>query len=150
MRRFFQYGGSLRWAALLVFLPVVAQTPVGPPRLGAYYVLPGDTAWSWKSIVVDPPLTLTRDSAGQAHLGLSVPVAPPPTLIDEEVPSGALDGVNAVFTLAQAPNPASSLYLFINGLRMHSGVDFTLTGNTITLTGFIPGANQNMIASYRY
>lgn len=70
--------------------------------------------------------------------------------MDEETPAGTLDGVNTTFTLSQTPNPPTSLLLFINGLRQHSGVDFTLAGNTITLTGFVPTVGQNIVASYRF
>lgn len=56
-------------ALFLLLLPVVSQTP-RPPLLYVHYALPGDTAYAWLSIVIDSPLTLTRDSSGQAHLSL--------------------------------------------------------------------------------
>jgi hypothetical protein len=62
-------GGLLRLAALLIFGVGYAQTPT-PPQIYTYYRLPGDTAWSWLSVKVDPPLFLTRDAAGQAHLSI--------------------------------------------------------------------------------
>lgn len=136
----------LRWGALALFLASVASAQAPPPlqpKLYVYWLLPGDKAWNWQTVILEAPLTLTRDSAGVAHLST------PTTTVDEEVPSGSLDGINTVFTLANEPSPASSLQLYINGLRMHSGVDFTLTGNTITLIGFIPGPGQNIVASYR-
>jgi len=34
------------------------------------------------------------------------------TFVDSETPAGTINGVNAVFTLAVAPSPASSLFLF--------------------------------------
>jgi len=51
---------------------------------------------------------------------------------DQETPAGAMDGTNAVFTLAAAPNPASSLILTLNGLVQKVGADFTLASQTIT------------------
>jgi hypothetical protein len=54
-------------------------------------------------------------------------------------PTGVIDGTNAIFTLPNAPNPAASLQLSKNGRDMYSGIDFTLSGLTITyLTASIP------------
>jgi len=72
------------------------------------------------------------------------------TFIDAEVPSGTLDGSNASFTLANIPNPASSLALFRNGLLLTQGGDYTLSANTITFqTGAIPQPSDLLSASYR-
>src|SRR5262249_14315181 len=40
---------------------------------------------------------------------------------DGEVPSGSVNGMNLLFTLANAPSPASSLALYRNGLLMRQG-----------------------------
>lgn len=70
--------------------------------------------------------------------------------VDGETPSGTLNGVNATFTLAQTPAPASSLELYRNGLVQTVGVDYTLSGNTITfLTADIPGGGETLQAYYR-
>jgi hypothetical protein len=70
--------------------------------------------------------------------------------VDGETPSGTLNGVNATFTLAQTPAPASSLELYRNGLVQTVGVDYSLSGNTITfLTADIPGAGETLQAYYR-
>jgi hypothetical protein len=72
------------------------------------------------------------------------------TFIDREVPSGTLDGVNAGFTLGNAPNPASSLALFRNGLLLTVGRDYTLAANAVTfLTGAVPQPNDVLGAFYR-
>lgn len=46
-------------------------TPAAPalPKLYTYYLMPGAGAYLWQSVDVDPSLTLTVDSTGQAHLG---------------------------------------------------------------------------------
>jgi len=55
------------------------------------------------------------------------------TFADTEVPSGTVNGANTVFTLANAPSPAASLVLFLNGVAQRpAGVDYTLSGLTIT------------------
>ena len=57
-----------------------------------------------------------------------------PGFSDSEVPSGAINGSNAVFTLAFTPSPAGSLNLYLNGLRLDANVDYTLSTNTITFS----------------
>ena len=50
-----------------------------------------------------------------------------------ETPTGLINGVNTVFTLAQTPSPASSLRVFLNRTYMTAGgEDYTLVDNTIT------------------
>lgn len=50
-----------------------------------------------------------------------------------EVPAGVIDGVNVTYTLAQNPNPATSLQLFKNGLLLRLTTDYTLSGSTVTM-----------------
>ena len=73
---------------------------------------------------------------------------------DAEVPGGTVNGVNATFTLAAAPSPAVSLLLHRNGLLQTAGIDYTLSGNTITfLTGAIPQSTptpDGLVAWYRH
>lgn len=72
-----------------------------------------------------------------------------------ETPGGTINGVNIAFTLSIAPSPASSLFLFLNGARLHAGgADFTLAGLNITMT-YPPGvgdpaedANVRLVAYY--
>lgn len=61
------------------------------------------------------------------------------TWINNETPAGTIDGSNAVFTLAQVPNPSSSVLLMKNGQCLFEGVGYVLSGQTITFqTGYIP------------
>lgn len=88
------------------------------------------------------------------------PPASLPTFVDGETPTGAISGTdgtdgNAVFTLAHAPNPASSLHLIKtdigSAVEMIVGIHFNLVGLTITYTaGNIPTVGQTHRASYRY
>jgi len=74
-----------------------------------------------------------------------------PSYSDSEIPSGAINGTNTVFTLAFPPSPAGSLELYLNGLRLDANVDFTLTTNTVTFfSGSIPQSGDLVLASYRY
>ncbi len=70
--------------------------------------------------------------------------------VDAEIPSGTLDGTNATFTLASAPNPPSSLAVHRNGLLLRQGGDFTISGSTIMfLPGALPQPADSLLASYR-
>jgi hypothetical protein len=68
--------------------------------------------------------------------------------VDQEVPAGAVDGVNATFTLANTP---SGLHAFVNGLLQLEGVHFTRVANVLTFTaGNIPQSGDQIRASYRH
>jgi hypothetical protein len=67
-----------------------------------------------------------------------------PTPRYEQVPTGTINGTdgtdgNPTFTLPDVPNPSTSARGFKNGMRIFQGVDYTLSGATITyLSGAIP------------
>ncbi len=74
-----------------------------------------------------------------------------PSFSDEETPGGAINGSNSLFTLANSPSPPASLLLYLNGLLMTQGVDYTLSGSTITfLPASTPETGDVLTASYRY
>lgn len=54
--------------------------------------------------------------------------------IYNEIPSGTINGVNDTFTLANTPAPATSLQLTLQGVLLIAGTDYTLSGDTITMT----------------
>jgi hypothetical protein len=73
-----------------------------------------------------------------------------PQFVDLEVPVGAIDGVNATFTLANPPNPATSLVLFRNGVVQQPGLDYTLNGSTVQfMAGAIPQPGDTLTVWYR-
>ena len=74
---------------------------------------------------------------------------PAVVFVDAETPGGTIDGVNNSYTLVQAPNPASSLDVFRNGMRMAVGADYTLTGNAITFIAVVPQIGDVLLCSYR-
>lgn len=74
-----------------------------------------------------------------------------PTFVDAEAPSGVSAGAT-VLTLAYSPSPAASLVLVRNGvvLRQGSGLDYTLSGATITLAQAVASdGNEWFRAWYR-
>ena len=72
----------------------------------------------------------------------------PGTPVNSEVPTGAINGVNTVFTLANTPL-AGTLKLYAGGARMTVVEDFTLVGATITFL-VAPFSGTVLIADYSY
>ncbi len=73
-----------------------------------------------------------------------------PNFADWITPTGTLNGTNKVFTLPQAPNPAASLRLYRGWQVLKpGGVDFTLSGATITYT-IAPPPTATHLAFYRF
>ncbi len=76
---------------------------------------------------------------------------PTSTFIDDEVPQGAVNGINQTFTLSAAPNPAASLKLFKNGSLLEQNADYQLNGTTVTFLrqSATPQAGDSVSAYYR-
>jgi hypothetical protein len=73
-----------------------------------------------------------------------------PGFVDMEVPTGSVNGSNTVFTLSQAPSPTESLQLYRNGVLLKAGIDYTLSGTTVTFGSLsVPQTNDLLLASYR-
>ncbi len=69
---------------------------------------------------------------------------------DAETPAGAVDGANVSFSLAAAPNPIASLQVYRNGLLQKLSVDYTLSGNSLTMqSSSVPVAGDTLLAWYR-
>jgi hypothetical protein len=74
----------------------------------------------------------------------------PVIFVDNETPSGARDGSNRTFILSATPNPVSSLQLFRNGVLQAAGIDYTLSGTTVTMLPVsTPEPLDALLASYR-
>ena len=86
-------------------------------------------------------------SSGACGGSASGPIA----FSDNEIPGGAINGTNAVFTLSNAPAPATSLSLFRNGMLLRPSLDYTLNSAAITFgASAIPQTGDYLQASYRY
>ena len=70
--------------------------------------------------------------------------------VDQITPTGVQDGSNQTFTLPQAPNPASSLQVWLNGTLQQQSVDYTLSGATYTYLFAVPEPAAAQLVSYRY
>lgn len=69
--------------------------------------------------------------------------------IDNETPSGVINGINTVFTLSTMP-VAGSEHLYLNGLLQDSGMDYdyTITG-TVIVFNIPPPVGSIILCSYR-
>ena len=67
--------------------------------------------------------------------------------IDNETPTGDIDGVNDVFALANNPI-AASVKGYLNGIRQTKDVDFTVSGANITFAT-PPEIGDTLIFDYR-
>lgn len=74
----------------------------------------------------------------------------PPAFVDGDAPTGIVDGANATFQIAAAPDPVSSLAVYRNGLLQKPGSDYTFAGRTIAfVAAAIPQPGDTLLASYR-
>ncbi|MEK9207964.1 MAG: hypothetical protein AAB922_05750 [Patescibacteria group bacterium] len=69
-------------------------------------------------------------------------------IIDDETPTGTVNGVNTTFTIKDVPNPVSSLKVYVNGQRMRVTTDYTFAGVTITFVT-APPTSSTILVDYR-
>ena len=73
-----------------------------------------------------------------------------PGFIDNESPSGTVDGANATFRLAATPMPSTSLAAYRNGILLKAGLDYALADRVVTfVAAAIPQPGDTLLASYR-
>ena len=65
-----------------------------------------------------------------------------------EVPSGARNGTNLTFTLANTPATGMEM-LFLNGLLQAITDDYSISGNTITMV-VPPKTTDKLVSTYYY
>jgi len=68
---------------------------------------------------------------------------------DYQSPSGEVDGVNMTFYLPNTPQPADSAFLYVNGILLAQGHDYTLIDNCVTFTT-PPDVGSIIIMFYSY
>jgi hypothetical protein len=73
-----------------------------------------------------------------------------PAFSDSEIPLGAVNGINAGFTISAVPLPAGSLSLYRNGVLQKAGLDYNVSGSSITfVAASLPQPGDTLTASYR-
>ncbi len=145
---------------MLMLVPLRAQTKIKPTQIFCLsspttsYVVMLQPGGGLQCVPIDG-VTL------KIVAGVLTAAAPPtigPLFVDAIAPAGTINGVNLVFTVVDAtgtptaPNPASSLKLFRNGLLYSGGAaDFTLSGSTITFAaGQAPQTGDSLVAYFRH
>jgi hypothetical protein len=68
--------------------------------------------------------------------------------IDDETPTGTVNGVNTDFVLGHAPSPVGSLKVFKGGTRMRLTEDYTFSGQMITFL-IAPVVGEIILCDYR-
>ena len=73
----------------------------------------------------------------------------PAGYVCRESPTGAINGVNTAYSLANSPNPVGSEMLFLNGILLESGAgnDYTISGAAITML-VVPQSGDRLKATY--
>jgi hypothetical protein len=130
-----------------------------PPGTSASMVYPGagvpqSTGSAWgSSLALDTDGTLAANSDTKlatqkatktymdAHAGGG-------TAVRDETPSGSLNSINQLFTLAHTPL-SGTLDIFINGVRQRVTTDYTISGTTVTII-VPPRSYDSIAADYRY
>jgi hypothetical protein len=71
-------------------------------------------------------------------------------LVLNETPTGLINGVNSVFTLANTPSDPASVMLWMNGQLLTQGAlnDYTVVGTTITIHSFAPSTGDVLLTLY--
>ena len=70
--------------------------------------------------------------------------------IDDETPSGTVNGVNTIFTITKFPE-SGSLKVYVNGQRQRVTTDYTLSGADKTITFLTaPPTGSILLVDFRY
>jgi hypothetical protein len=100
-------------------------------------------------VIVEPDASILIDLAATPPRVRAVGGAAPIAFMDNQVPAGAVDGVNRIFNLISVP-AAGSLHLHRNGLLLKRDVDYTLSGSQIQfMVATTPTTGSILLASYR-
>jgi hypothetical protein len=132
--------GRLRFTEIWAVQPANRSLKLNEVRA---VLLPG-------GFVAAPTLTGNEGGSNGGGGGLVIGENNGGGFVDMETPAGLINGTNLVFTLTGTPTPESSLGLYRNGIRLSPGVDYTVSGNTITfVSGAQPMASDILRANYR-
>lgn len=92
---------------------------------------------------------LAQLNSSIANLQAAVSMLTASTTVNGEALAGTMNGVNAQFWLKYVPSQPGSVVIYRNGVRLSAGVDYVLSGTTITFaTGAIPQVGDSLLANY--
>lgn len=87
---------------------------------------------------------IKKDTKGTTMMGGTMNIF----FIDDEVPTGTVNGTNKAFTVNNFPSPATSLKVFVNGQKMKLTEDYTFGSKTITFVT-APPTGSILLVDYR-
>lgn len=56
------------------------------------------------------------------------------SIFEQETPTGLVNGSNTVYLIPSVPHSNKAVMVFINGLMQRQGIEYTISGSTITMT----------------
>lgn len=133
---------------LALIKPLIPVVKDGSPDTGAEIIKKINDANGLidQSMIKDLESTLEVLRNGLVNLGGYV--ATPTQFVDDETPTGAINGSNTTFVLSKTPL-TGSLKVYANGQRMRVTEDYTFSGRTITfLTA--PPTTSVVLVDFRY
>lgn len=109
-------------------------------------------------LVAGNNIAITTQSNGSVQIDYTPGPAPPPestvNFANFEIPSGIMNGTNAIFTVTNEPSPSSSLQVVLRGSSLFNGYDYIVSGSTIeflTASGAnVPKSGNAFFSHYRY
>ncbi len=109
-------------------------------------------------LIAGTNIDITTQSNGAVLIEYVAGPAPPPSsdisFVDFEIPTGVMNGTNAIFTVANIPSPSSSLQVILRGSSLFNGYDYIVSGSTIeflTASGAnVPKSGNAFFSHYRY
>lgn len=129
--------------------PIGPAGPVGSPA-SALTVEEVDLSPSFTDVVKlrfnsSDGFVVTQPSANVVRIDLVLA-----GIIWNETPTGAINGSNTAFTLANTPLDTDSVLLTLNGVRLKPGAgeDYTISGTSITMA-VAPVSGDLLLAAYR-
>lgn len=95
-------------------------------------------------------VTLDMATLSIANGVLSAKQAPVVTVATRVVEVTKVTAAMPTYTLGSTPNAVPELDVFLNGVCLSAGVDYTVAGNVVTFTnGVLPGAADVLRVAYR-
>lgn len=86
-------------------------------------------------------LSQNRSSAGESSAVIT-------ELVLNEALLGDINGINSTFYLENTPKSSSDVMIWLNGQLLTNISDYSITGKTVTISGFIPLAGDVLLAMY--
>lgn len=87
------------------------------------------------------------DTVDISYLMEQLALQSPASRVVGEVPDGTKDGVNAIFTTANAFYLGTT-EVYVNGLREQLGMGYTETAPNVLVLSFVPSPDDDIVVSY--